>query len=79
MLANTEDPKKRQELKTKLKNLQEMKEKGLVKPTNINYEKEAQLLKKMYEKEKDPEKKKFIKEKLLQLKELAAKEKKNGK
>jgi hypothetical protein len=52
-----------------------MKTKGLVKPTNINYEKEAQILKKMCEKEKDPEKKKIIKEKLAKLKQMAAKEK----
>lgn len=75
LLETTEDPKKRKELKNKLKDLQEMKTKGLVKPTNINYEKEAQILKEMYEKEKDPEKKKLIKEKLAQLKDMAAKEK----
>ena len=79
LLDNTEDPKKQKELKTKLKDLQEMKTKGLVKPTNINYEKEAQILKEMYEKEKDPEKKKLIKEKLAKLKEMAAKEKANKK
>ena len=79
LLETTEDPKKRKELKLKLKDLQEMKEKGLVKPTNINFEKEAQILKKMYEKEKDPEKKKLIEEKLAQLKERAAKEKKKVK
>ena len=75
VLETTEDPKKRKELKNKLKDLQEMKTKGLVKPTNINYEKEAQILKKMYEKEKDPEKKKIIEEKLAKLKQLAAQEK----
>lgn len=75
LLATAEDPKIQKELKAKLKDLQEMKNKGLVKPTNINYEKEAQILKKMYEKEKDPEKKKKIKEKLDQLKQMAAKEK----
>ena len=75
LLETTENPKKREELKAKLKDLQEMKTKGLVKPTNIDYEKEALILKEMYEKEKDPEKKKLIKEKLIQLKELAAKEK----
>ena len=81
LLENTEDPKKRKELKAKLKELEEMKENGLVKPTNIDYEKEALILKEMYEKEKDPEKKQKIKEKLAKLKELAAKEKekKNGK
>ena len=79
LLETTEDPKKRKELKLKLKDLQEMKEKGLVKPTNINFEKEAQILKKMYEKEKDPEKKKLIEEKLAQLKERAAKEKEKKK
>jgi len=81
VLETTEDPKKRKELKNKLKDLQEMKTKGLVKPTNINFEKEALILKVMYEKEKDPEKKKLIKEKLAKLKELAAKEKekKDGK
>ncbi len=75
LLETTEDPKKREELEAKLKDLQEMKTKGLVKPTDIDYEKEAQILKEKYEKEKDPEKKKLIKEKLVQLKELAAKEK----
>ena len=75
LIETTEDPKKRKELKLKLKDLQEMKEKGLVKPTKINIEKEAQILKKMYEKEKDPEKKKIIEEKLAKLKELMAKEK----
>jgi beta-lactamase regulating signal transducer with metallopeptidase domain len=75
LLETTEDPKARKELKAKLKELQEMKENGLVKPTNIDYEKEALILKEMYEKEKDPEKKKKIKEKLAQLKQLAAKEK----
>lgn len=75
LLATAEDPKIQKELKAKLKDLQEMKTKGLVKPTNINYEKEAQILKKMYEKEKDPEKRKKIKEKLDQLKQMAAKEK----
>ena len=79
LIETTEDPKKRKELKLKLKDLQEMKEKGLVKPTNINFEKEAQILKKMYEKEKDPEKKKLIEEKLAQLKERAAKEKEKKK
>jgi len=79
LLETTEDPKKRKELKLKLKELQEMKENGLVKPTNIDYEKEALVLKEMYEKEKDPEKKKMIKDKLAQLKELAAKAKKKGK
>ena len=79
LLETTEDPKKRKELKNKLKDLQEMKTKGLVKPTKINFEKEAQILKEMYEKEKDPEKKKLIKEKLAQLKELAAKEKEKKK
>jgi beta-lactamase regulating signal transducer with metallopeptidase domain len=81
MLETTEDPKKREQLEAKLKDLQEMKTKGLVKPTNIDYEKEALILKEMYEKEKDPEKKKMIKEKLVKLKELAAKEKekKDGK
>ena len=79
LLDNTEDPKKQKELKAKLKDLQEMKTKGLVKPTNINYEKGAQILKEMYEKEKDPEKKKLIKEKLAKLKEMAAKEKANKK
>ena len=74
-LENTEDPKKVKLLKAKLKDLQEMKAKGLVKPTNIDYEKEALILKEKYEKEKDPEKKKMIKEKLVKLKELAAKEK----
>ena len=34
--------------------LEEMKKNGFVKPTHIDYEKEAQILKKMYEKEKDP-------------------------
>ncbi len=75
LLATAEDPKIQKELKAKLKDLQEMKTKGLVKPTNINYEKEAQILKKMYEKEKDPEKRKKIKEKLDHLKQMAAKEK----
>jgi hypothetical protein len=75
LLETTEDPKKREELKVKLKDLQEMKSKGLVKPTNIDYEKEALILKEMFEKEKDPEKKKLIEEKLVQLKEMAAKEK----
>jgi hypothetical protein len=75
LLETTEDPKKQEELKAKLKDLQEMKTKGLVKPTNIDYEKEALMLKEKYEKEKDPKKKKLIKEKLAKLKELAAKEK----
>jgi len=75
MLETTEDPKRKALLEAKLKDLQEMKTKGLVKPTNIDYEKEALILKEKYEKEKDPEKKKKIKEKLAQLKELAAKEK----
>ena len=75
LLETTEDPKVRKELKAKLKELEEMKDNGLVKPTNIDYEKEALILKEMYEKEKDPEKKKQIKEKMVQLKELAAKEK----
>jgi hypothetical protein len=81
MLETTEDPEKREQLKAKLHDLQEMKSKGLVKPTNIDYEKQALILKEMYEKEKDPEKKKMIKEKLAKLKELAAKEKekKDGK
>lgn len=79
LLETTEDPKKREQLKAKLKELQEMKTKGLVKPTNIDYEKEAQILKEKYEKEKDPEKKKIIEEKLAKLKELAAKEKANKK
>jgi hypothetical protein len=79
LLETTEDPKKKEELKAKLKDLQEMKSKGLVKPTNIDYEKEAQILKEMYEKEKDPEKKKIIEEKLSKLKELMAKEKANKK
>ena len=79
LLETTEDPKKREELKAKLKDLQEMKTKGLVKPANIDYEKEAQILKKMYETEKDPEKKKIIEEKLAKLKELMAKEKANKK
>jgi hypothetical protein len=79
LLGTTEDPKKREELKAKLKDLQEMKTKGLVKPTDIDYEKEAQILKKMYETEKDPEKKKIIEEKLAKLKELMAKEKANKK
>jgi hypothetical protein len=75
LLETTEDPKKRKELKNKLKDLQEMKTKGLVKPTKINFEKEAQILKEMYAKEKDPEKKKIIEEKLAKLKELMANEK----
>jgi len=75
LLETTEDPKARKELKLKLKELKEMKENGLVKPTNIDYEKEALILKKMYEKEKDPEKKKKIKEKLAQVEQMAAKEK----
>jgi Skp family chaperone for outer membrane proteins len=75
MLETTEDPKMKKELKLKLKDLEEMKAKGMVKPTNIDYEKEAEILKKMYEKEKDPEKKKKIEEKLKQMKQMAAKEK----
>ena len=47
----------------------------MVKSTNINYEKEVELLKKMYEKETDPEKKKKIEEKLKQMKQIAAKDK----
>lgn len=81
MLETTENPEKRKQLEDKLKDLKEMKANGLVKPTNIDYEKEALILKEKYEKEKDPEKKKMIKEKLAKLKELAAKEKekKDGK
>jgi len=79
LLETTEDPKKREQLNAKLKDLQEMKSKGLVKPTDIDYEKEAQILKEMYEKEKDPEKKKIIKEKLAKLQKLAAKEKEDRK
>lgn len=79
LLETTEDPKKRKELNAKLHDLQEMKSKGLVKPTNIDYEKEALMLKEMYAKEKDPEKKKIIKEKLAKLKELITKEKANKK
>jgi hypothetical protein len=75
LLETTEDPKTKKELKAKLADLQEMKKKGLIKPTNIDYEKEALILKKIYEKEKDPKKKKKIKEKLDQLKQMAAKEK----
>ena len=75
LLETTEDPKVKKELKLKLKDLEEMKKNGFVKPTNIDYEKEALILKEMYAKEKDPEKKKKIKEKLDQLKQLAAKEK----
>jgi hypothetical protein len=75
LLESTEDPKVKKELKAKLKELEEMKANGFVKPTNIDYEKEALILKEKYEKEKDPEKKKLIKEKLAKLKELAAKEK----
>lgn len=79
LLETTEDPEKREMLKAKLQELQEMKTKGLVKPTNIDYEKEAQILKEKYAAEKDPEKKKLIKEKLAKLKELMAKEKTNKK
>jgi hypothetical protein len=75
LLETTEDPKVQKELELKLKNLEEMKKKGMVKPTKIDYEKEALILKEMYDKEKDPEKKKKIKEKLDQLKQTAAKEK----
>ena len=79
LLANTDDPKKQKELKAKLQDLQEMKSKGLVKPTNIDLEEQALMLKEMYAKEKDPEKKKIIEEKLAKLKELIAKEKANKK
>ena len=75
-LANTDDPEETKKLKAKLADLQEMKKKGLVKPSNaIDYEKEAAKLKEMYEKTDDPEKKKLIKEKLMQIKEMLAKEK----
>ena len=75
LLETTEDPKVKKELKATLKDLEAMKKNGFVKPTNIDYEKEALILKEIYEKEKDPEKKKKIKEKMQQLKQMAAKEK----
>ena len=79
LLETTEDPKKRKQLKSELNKLQELKTNGFVKPDNIDYEKEALILREMLEKEKDPEKKKIIKEKLAKLKVLAAKEKSNKK
>jgi len=76
MIEKTDDPEEKKKLKEKLADLQEMKEKGLVKSeTAIDYEKEAAKLKEMYEKTEDPEKRKQIKEKLAQLKEMLAKEK----
>lgn len=76
MIQKTEDAEEKAKLKEKLADLQEMKEKGLIKSeTAIDYEKEAAKLKEMYEKTEDPEKRKQIKEKLMQLKEMLAKEK----
>ncbi len=76
MIQKTEDAEEKAKLKAKLADLQEMKEKGLIKSeTAIDYEKEAAKLKEMYERTEDPEKKKLIKEKLMQLKEMLAKEK----
>ncbi len=85
MLEETEDPNKQEMLKAKLKDLQEMKAQGWVKPDGndyektdnekIDYEKQALILRELFEKEKDPEKKKQIKAKLAKLKELAEKEK----
>jgi hypothetical protein len=76
MIQKTEDAEEKAKLKEKLADLQEMKEKGLIKSeTAIDYEKEAAKLKEMYEKTEDPEKRKQIKEKLTQLKKMLAKEK----